>query len=792
VPLTDYNKFKGLKPTSQNDSGSTISKAQPIILKGEEEIRDGFEDGDFSNNPSWNFPTNSGFFSVQQSTVKNGTYSLNVDASSASSDETQVMQYDRGSSPTSIEYSRFSFWAYQDTQTDVSPTRFRLNPNSGNDTSSAYIETEINYDSATGKTSYILTTYNSSGSIGSESIEVDAGSWNRIELRTTSKAVELVVFDSNNNELASTALINFDNLTTYRYTQIVGEQVSGNSSIAFLDDISYEPEIYDGKQETGDIIVDFDNIADEQDIAVYDANDNLLDYEIESLDITNETGVIRVYNDWTRDDTVQAKLACGDNSADTDRQNVTGTWGNTGQNAVMVQHLQDDPLTATDSTSNNNDGTVNGAVSATGQFDGAGSFGGQDDYIDFGTFTGGLDSITIILWINPDDVGPDQLIFGKNDDSGGTDAWYFDFDMFNNFNDDSNPGFFLQSESDGVRIQVGTSMSTGTSYQIGATWSGSSNTLTSYSEGSQGNATSLSGTSTKSSTASTKLGIRDAGNLSKPYDGKVSEARIYNDEKGSAWFQADYDASPKAGQVFFSQDAAETTVTTETATLSTDVSIENRDVTEQLSSDVIVENQNISETFTQDVAIKSTGETITHDNDVAIEDKDVQKTFTQDATLLDRDVQKTFDQSVSLKLEDQQITFDQDLIISEPNFATHNQDVSIKSEDVSKQFSQDLILENANIPEQFNQDVAIKDKDREKTFSQDTVVSIKDAQKQFDQDVYVSQRASITFENSVVIAKQPAPDVQNPLTVKILNPTATYVKNLNPSRTTVKLKDIDL
>jgi len=100
----------------------------------------------------------------------------------------------------------------------------------------------------------------------------------------------------------------------------------------------YEYSLGDSSEDdtgNGDIVIDFSNVADAQDVAVYDQNGNLLDYEIESLDTSAETGVLWAYNSWVRDGTTQAQLAYGNNSANTDRQNVTGTWGNAGQDSII-------------------------------------------------------------------------------------------------------------------------------------------------------------------------------------------------------------------------------------------------------------------------------------------------------------------------------------------------------------------------------------------------------------------------------------------------------------------------
>jgi len=304
----------------------------------------------------------------------------------------------------------------------------------------------------------------------------------------------------------------------------------------------------------GDIVIDFANISDAQDIAIYDQNDNLLDYEIEDLDTTNETAVLWCYNSWVRDGSTQAKVVYGANSDNTDNQNVTGTWDNTGQNAVMVQHLQDDPLTATDSTSNDNDGTVTGAVSATGQFDGAGKFDGADDNIDLSTGLPNFSSYSIVAWAFPetfsDEVESRILTIEQNNQI----ALIWD-------NDDRNERFTLQQGDGGLNFLTSATKSTNSWYLLSGYWDGS--TIEFFVDGSSTDSASVASMNDQNSTDAIGASATD----SLFFDGSIDEVRVYSDAKSSSWFQADYDASPKAGQVFFSQQAAETTVqaTTDTA-----------------------------------------------------------------------------------------------------------------------------------------------------------------------------------------------------------------------------------
>src|SRR4029077_13499410 len=67
------------------------------------------------------------------------------------------------------------------------------------------------------------------------------------------------------------------------------------------------------------------------------------------------------------------------NASSTDQSNKTAVWD---ANFKGVWHLPNGTaLTANDSTSNANNGTVNSATATAGKIDGAGSFNGSSSYI---------------------------------------------------------------------------------------------------------------------------------------------------------------------------------------------------------------------------------------------------------------------------------------------------------------------------------------------------------------------------------------------------------------------------
>jgi len=546
--------------------------------------------------------------------------------------------------------------------------------------------------------------------------------------------------------------------------------------------IKFETRRTESKTGNGDIILDFTNISDAQDIAVYDQNGNLLDYEIEDLDTTAETATLWCYNSWVRDGSTQAQIAYGSNSANVDRQNVTGTWSNTGQNAVMVQHLQESSPPFLDSTSNNNDSTsVTGTTATSGQFDGARSFDGADDQIRIGTSPGtGQTSGTITFWHNSDNSAGD----------GAAHSWY-DSDTTNgelNFQKFQNNQVYAGWRTDSssrVVVDVSAPLWGAGEWNIQTLRWNSSQTDYVFNATQQGTIAQ-----SDSESAASDLYIGSSATDFDYFDVSMDAFRIYSDYKDDTWLQADYDASPKAGQVFFSQQAAEDTVTTQEETFSQDVSIKNEDVTKQFSQTVILENRNIPEQFTQDVAVSDKDVEKTLDTDVTVQDRDVEKTFTQDVTLFDRDVEKTFNQDVSIASLDQEENFSQDVIISEGNEAPFSQDVSVKELDREKQFSQDLIIENENVPEQFSQDVNIADLNVEQNFSQDLVIANLDQEATFSQDVLVADQMTETFDNSVVIAKQPAPNVRNPLTLDVVQGSETFTKVLNPTNTYLNVEEV--
>lgn len=144
-------------------------------------------------------------------------------------------------------------------------------------------------------------------------------------------------------------------------------------------------------------------------------------------------------------------LGFGDSGITTFQGDVAGTWNSAYK---LVAHLPNGTsLTANDSTSNANNGTVTNAVAAAGKIGGGASFDGAGDSINFGSGSS-LDTLTtqtIEMWIKRGSVSTttDQHIASKEwNDGSGFGGWWF----------------YLRRDSDGTH---------GGKLKFGRGWSGS-------------------------------------------------------------------------------------------------------------------------------------------------------------------------------------------------------------------------------------------------------------------------------------------------------------------------------
>lgn len=316
---------------------------------------------------------------------------------------------------------------------------------------------------------------------------------------------------------------------------------------------------------TGEIVLDWTNISSESDIAVYDENDNLLDYWIESFDASDETATIHVYRDWVQDGSTQCQVAYGDGPSD---QSVSASTvfdkEDTNSDLVSGWALNEDSGDALDLTSNDNDGTVNGTNrSVSGIVNGAYEFEKSNgDNIDTGIevplegslsgwfkYDGNIDSYHDYYFGNRKNTTSDWTISLKAEDDEDLKAQ-------------------LRDDSDDTHIAVSGQADVGNWEFIVMTWSGSHIRL--YRDG------ELAGEETGDWTVNdTSRVLQLAGATynyttdSRAYHGKQDDIRIYKKVLSSDEISAKYDAS-KSSPDFFSQQAAESKLIELTGTVDVD------------------------------------------------------------------------------------------------------------------------------------------------------------------------------------------------------------------------------
>jgi len=233
---------------------------------------------------------------------------------------------------------------------------------------------------------------------------------------------------------------------------------------------------------------------------------------------------------------------------------VTGTWNNTGQNVKSVHHLEETGGSYLDSTNNSNDSTNIIVTSRTsdGQFGISPEFDAVDDAISFGQtlgdtlFAGGND-YTVVLWSYYRNLSSNTqqraMDYSNTITTIGHEVRGNNGLEFNIF------------DGDHTQVTSGTSPTNEWIHNI-ATFDNSQNQMAYFVDA------VLQGTATSNEASQTDDVLSLGGNASSTtiegIDGFVDEWRIYSEVKPDEWKQADFDASPKAGQVYFSQQAAET------------------------------------------------------------------------------------------------------------------------------------------------------------------------------------------------------------------------------------------
>lgn len=231
----------------------------------------------------------------------------------------------------------------------------------------------------------------------------------------------------------------------------------------------------------------------------------------------------------------------GDSGISTFQSTSSSVWDS---NFKSVYHLPDgSTLSANDSTSNANNGTVSGASATTGKIKGGASFNGSSNSIAIGSASGVTDitsNITISAWINPASLPSTNgfaYIVGKGYD-GNPEQYALRL---------SNEGAqrvtfttYTGGITYGATWTHGGSITTGTWYHIVGLFNGSAWKI--YSDGSEVASTS-SATGPARSTKGTYIGATDiAGSVSRWFNGYIDEVRISDTARSADWILAEYNS----------------------------------------------------------------------------------------------------------------------------------------------------------------------------------------------------------------------------------------------------------
>ena len=227
----------------------------------------------------------------------------------------------------------------------------------------------------------------------------------------------------------------------------------------------------------------------------------------------------------------------GNSSVTTDQSNKTGVWDSSFKG---VWHLPNgSTLSASDSTSNGNNGTNNGASATTGKIDGGASFNGTSNYIDVpssSTF-GGYGTVSFSAWIKPSQVNVDQVILERPVSTTAVNPWqYWSFGV-------ASSGSVFAAVSSGIAGSRILTFSSGTISanvwtHVYVTYDGS--TLRTYINGAV-DPTTGSGNITIGS-GSTDIGIGQSfiSGFEGYFGGLIDEARFSSTARSADWITTEY------------------------------------------------------------------------------------------------------------------------------------------------------------------------------------------------------------------------------------------------------------
>jgi len=235
----------------------------------------------------------------------------------------------------------------------------------------------------------------------------------------------------------------------------------------------------------------------------------------------------------------------GNSSITTDQSTPTAVWD---ANFKGVWHLPNGTvLSANDSTSNGNNGTINGATATTGEIAGGASFNGSNDDISI-VAAGSLSApFTIEEWAKPANLNNLQGLFGSRTPSDES----FDAKLTGSgvHGDIGNGSSWLMTSAD---ASFSYAANTWHHFVYSVTTTG----YTIYADGSQIGSGSFSGTPLLYDSNHTLL-IGATGFSGEYFTGSIDEVRVSSIARSAAWIAAEY-SNQNSPSVFYTVGSAQT------------------------------------------------------------------------------------------------------------------------------------------------------------------------------------------------------------------------------------------
>lgn len=212
-----------------------------------------------------------------------------------------------------------------------------------------------------------------------------------------------------------------------------------------------------------------------------------------------------------------------------------------------VWHLSNGTtLSALDSTSGANNGTVSGTIAGTGKIDGAGNFDGTDDDINIGDkITDALTTMTICAWVNHDTITSDDAMLAKRNATTAVGFIFFRDDVGNGGNDLYS--FFVQetAAAGGTNTRVesagGSSPISRWSHICGSMTLNNANGLNMYINGLKTSTSPVTTSGITDIDATTQaLLIGDDDQTARPFDGQIDEVKISNSVRAEGWIVTEF------------------------------------------------------------------------------------------------------------------------------------------------------------------------------------------------------------------------------------------------------------